>query len=820
MKSRIKKIIGIVMIISIIIGNTLSVLADVHQGVEDFVTRCYRIALGRDPDQAGLNDWVNQLTSGQACGVSVAQGFVYSPEFQNSGLDDRTYVERMYNMLLGRNSDANGMDYWLQKLAQGESRESIFAGFANSIEFFNLCSSYGIYAGYYISGSSMSRNANINAFVDRLYSICLNRHADMSGQGYWVSNLAIGTMSGSEVAYGFIFSSEYIDKQTNNREYVTMLYNTFLGRTPDEGGINNWLNILSSNNSREHVFNGFANSQEFMGICESYGIVRGEAQYADNLFTPDRNGSTDANGSNNVYVPNIPDISIPDSNGTNINRPAINPLDYTYEIYPLFENVNSYFYIKTNNPDPHSFRLYDESSVYYSNSDSPTKYIVPVFCILPDVQYEDEATFRVNGGYIATSSYTENYDETYMPIGGSYVDGGELILQIATSYNIVHVEGYDYQQDSSYHSYDLYNPEFVDSGVRIQCETLVDDYDYIINNYANEDVSFWDNMDYVFETLWRDISVYPRFLFYDQGEGQYHVGFVASRYPELGLNANAIIYPFYNYYDLLSYVYPYCLSSLGFPEMMARIAERLEPSCTYTQGQNHYDVDITYNGETRTYGAAGMSYGRELYLSQVRKIFTFDGAPGDLSMHNTLEAYHEAFVSYSDVCADNYNSTSGQLTEEAMGNAIGDRGWIRVALEWSSNDVGYAFFSKRFHISIFENIWVDGRYINQHNIYENITFAQSLEKNPNLYFSSYYVASTNESIDDALFEYVPSENIWVCNQVLWAQSLNSNIPYSQMPDEAVITYEEALTMNLDANRSTPPAHGYIYDCSAEPGTPF
>ncbi|MCQ2529204.1 MAG: DUF4214 domain-containing protein [Saccharofermentans sp.] len=271
---------------SILLSNAIALSADTEdQPIVDFVTRCYEIALDRSPDQAGLDSWVKLLKDGQACGVSVAQGFVYSKEFQNAGLDDATYVERLYNMLLGRPADAAGKDAWVKALASGGTREDVFAGFANSKEFYILCSSYGIYAGYYIKGADMQRNANINAFVDRLYRICLGRHGDYDGHQAWVIGLASGKTTGAAVAYGFVFSPEYMGKATSNSEYVKMLYSTFLGRTPDKAGMESWVEALNTC-SRERVFNGFANSPEFTEICSRYGIVRGDANYPDATFTP------------------------------------------------------------------------------------------------------------------------------------------------------------------------------------------------------------------------------------------------------------------------------------------------------------------------------------------------------------------------------------------------------------------------------------------------------------------------------------------------------------------------------------------------------
>ncbi len=283
-----KKFISSLLILSLCVSVfSINLVADSTNGLVDFVTRCYAIALGRTPDQEGLDSWVNQLESGSACGVSVAYGFVYSSEFQNAGYDNPTYVEKMYNMLLGRASDAEGKASWVELLDNGSSKEDIFTGFANSQEFYNLCSSYGVFSGYYISGSSMDRNAAINGFVDRLYTICLDRHGDIGGQSGWVSQLANAQVDGASTAYGFIFSAEYANKNTSNEEYITMLYSTFFGRQPDSAGYNGWVNKLDLGTvSRESVFNGFANSTEFTNICDKYGISRGTAAYDDKTFTP------------------------------------------------------------------------------------------------------------------------------------------------------------------------------------------------------------------------------------------------------------------------------------------------------------------------------------------------------------------------------------------------------------------------------------------------------------------------------------------------------------------------------------------------------
>ena len=248
-----------------------------EQGVNDFVTRLYDICIGRKPDANGLADWTGKLKNGKATGVSVAFGFIFSSEFQGKGYSNDEYVEIMYKAFFGRKSDPGGKADWLSKMNNGMSREDLFFGFANSKEFFNLCGSYGITAGCYIKGKDYNKVAQINLFVNRLYSIVLGRSCDQGGMQDWSNKLASGKISGIEAARGFFFSPEYNSKSKTYGAYIEDLYMALMGRKYDDNGKSYWMNRFFSGSSKENVFNGFAVSNEFSSICSSYGIVRGDA---------------------------------------------------------------------------------------------------------------------------------------------------------------------------------------------------------------------------------------------------------------------------------------------------------------------------------------------------------------------------------------------------------------------------------------------------------------------------------------------------------------------------------------------------------------
>jgi hypothetical protein len=67
-------------------------------------------------------------------------------------------------------------------------------------------------------------------------------------------------------------SAEFINRNTSNEDFITILYRAFFDREPDTGGYYDWLNQLNSGKSRQNVLNGFIYSTEFENLCNSYGI--------------------------------------------------------------------------------------------------------------------------------------------------------------------------------------------------------------------------------------------------------------------------------------------------------------------------------------------------------------------------------------------------------------------------------------------------------------------------------------------------------------------------------------------------------------------
>ncbi len=285
-------VLSLLMILSVISIPKITVSAE--GGVDGFVERCYTVTLDRGSEPDGFADWKDQLVNGKSVGVNIAYGFLFSKEYTNKNKSNEDYVKDLYKLFMDREPDEAGFNDWVGKLKEGKSRQEVFAGFANSQEFYNICESYGITAGYFAVGYDRKQVNNVNLFVDRLYQICLGRRGDRGGQKDWVIKLLNKQITGIECARCFIQSKEYVNKNLSDEDYVENLYKAMMGRASDEGGKVNWLYGLKNGMTRDEVFAGFANSKEFGDICARYGIDKGSYTAKDKgSFNKDNPGNQD-----------------------------------------------------------------------------------------------------------------------------------------------------------------------------------------------------------------------------------------------------------------------------------------------------------------------------------------------------------------------------------------------------------------------------------------------------------------------------------------------------------------------------------------------
>jgi len=228
--------------------------------VSAFVAGFYQIVLGRMPDADGLASWTRFLAANcNASGFSiVGDSFFDSVEFRTSRPQTLNgLVTLLYEAFLGRAPEPGGLAGWAEVFR--EDRVSLATGsFIPSAEFQGLV-------------PNPHDPAQVTPVVTRFYTEILGRAPDPGGLAAWVNYIVTtGDLDGAAVA--FLTSAEFEARALTFRDYVEILYLTFLGREPDPGGWDGWESVL-----REDLLGvingGFVPSPEFQSriplVCAS-----------------------------------------------------------------------------------------------------------------------------------------------------------------------------------------------------------------------------------------------------------------------------------------------------------------------------------------------------------------------------------------------------------------------------------------------------------------------------------------------------------------------------------------------------------------------
>ena len=207
-------------------GNLAAVAAAFTHSSEaltNFVLQAYTVYLHRPPEQNGLSFWTGKMASGLTDEGLEAE-FIGSNEYiQDHGGSGAGWVTGMYEDLLGRAPDANGLAFWTGQVQAGISPVSIALGFAASPE----------------------REGNI---LTADYEIYLGRAIDPGSKSFYLQQFANGVQN-EDIVAALVGSAEYYNNltkgQQNKNQWVSSAIEDVLHRAASEGDISFWSGSLS-----------------------------------------------------------------------------------------------------------------------------------------------------------------------------------------------------------------------------------------------------------------------------------------------------------------------------------------------------------------------------------------------------------------------------------------------------------------------------------------------------------------------------------------------------------------------------------------------
>jgi hypothetical protein len=165
-----------------------------HRGQQ--VTQFYEEFLGRAPDAAGKQFWINAFLSWGNEQLETIGFLTATPEFMNLHSGDTNFVDALYNDVNARPADTTGATYWENQLSGGQTPVHAATSF--------------------VFGQEASTD-----LVDAFYADFLHRAPDSASLQMYVNALTANTMTADEVAIQILSSTEYFDRVTNVAPAIT-----------------------------------------------------------------------------------------------------------------------------------------------------------------------------------------------------------------------------------------------------------------------------------------------------------------------------------------------------------------------------------------------------------------------------------------------------------------------------------------------------------------------------------------------------------------------------------------------------------------------
>lgn len=283
MKKNIKKIVlGSLLSLSLCLGGSYAHAETKEEYLDSFLDSVYSIMLDREADEEGKLYWSERILSGDTGILDFLNQILSQEEFANLNISSEDFITKNYNLLINREPDEDGFNYWMSQLGENSTKEqqlNLINQMAHSEEFMSKINELGIVFKKYEEQKPVvvpEQVSDIDIFIRDAYEHILGRQYDQEGFDYWKGQLTSQDKGAIDLINQFISLDEFKARNLTDQQFIGAMYEVLFNREADQDGLNYWNSIYQKDKSSNRMANivlNIADNTEFLSRIKNMNVI-------------------------------------------------------------------------------------------------------------------------------------------------------------------------------------------------------------------------------------------------------------------------------------------------------------------------------------------------------------------------------------------------------------------------------------------------------------------------------------------------------------------------------------------------------------------
>lgn len=302
MKKGIKKIIFSGLISLSLVSGFYTYAQTKEDFLDKFLDNVYETMLNRESDLDGKAYWNEKILSGDTGILDFLNQILSQEEFENLEISSEDFINKSYNLLMNREPDDEGLNYWIEELGREHNKQKqlkLINSMAHSEEFMGKINELGIILKKFEQKPSEivtpEQDSDLDIFIKNSYEYILGRRYDDEGLKYWKDQLTSKNKGALDLINQFLSLEEFKTRKLSDQQFIEIIYKVLFDREAEKDGLNYWNSIYQKDKSSNRMVNlvlNIADDKEFLSKIKDMNVILKKVDtnlFYSELLTPKNN---------------------------------------------------------------------------------------------------------------------------------------------------------------------------------------------------------------------------------------------------------------------------------------------------------------------------------------------------------------------------------------------------------------------------------------------------------------------------------------------------------------------------------------------------